>query len=113
AELSVSESTHNAVTALVKGRLLVVHDGDAGATYELAHEILVRGWGTLRDWLDADAEERARRERLAEACAEWQRLGRRNDATWRGPRLVEAVALDRSNLTALELEFIQASVGVN
>jgi formylglycine-generating enzyme required for sulfatase activity len=109
-ELSVSDSTHNAVTALVKGRLLVVHDGEAGATYELAHEVLVRGWDTLRDWLDADAEERARRERLSEACAEWQRLGRRADATWRGPRLAEAVALDQTNLTALEREFIAASL---
>jgi formylglycine-generating enzyme required for sulfatase activity len=110
AELSVSDSTHSAVTALVKGRLLVVHDGEAGAAYELAHEVLVRGWGTLRDWLDADAEERARRERLSEACTEWQRLGRRSDATWRGPRLAEAIALDQTNLTALEREFVAASL---
>jgi formylglycine-generating enzyme required for sulfatase activity len=110
AELSVSEGTQGAVTALVKGRLLVVHDGEAGATYELAHEVLVRGWGTLRDWLDADAEDRARRERLAEACSEWQRLDRRGDATWRGPRLAEALALDPTNLTAIERAFIAASV---
>jgi formylglycine-generating enzyme required for sulfatase activity len=111
AELSVSEGTQGAVTALVKGRLLVVHDGEAGATYEIAHEVLVRGWGTLRAWLDADAEDRARRERLAGACAEWQRLGRRPDATWRGPRLIEALALDQSNLIPLEREFVSASVG--
>jgi hypothetical protein len=110
AELAVSEGTQGAVTALVNGRLLVVHDGEGGATYELAHEVLVRGWGTLRDWLDADAEDRARRERLAEACAEWQRLGRRADATWRGPRLAEALALDATNLTPIERAFIAASV---
>ena len=109
AELSVSDGTQGAVMALVKGRLLVVHDGEAGATYELAHEVLVRGWGTLRDWLDADAEDRARRERLAEACAEWQRLGRPSDVTWRGPRLAEALALDPTNLTVIEREFIAAS----
>ena len=109
AELSVSDGTQGAVTALVNGRLLVVHDGETGPSFELAHEVLVRGWGTLRDWLDADADDRARRERLAEACAEWQRLGRRTDATWRGPRLVEAVALDPTNLTPLEREFITAS----
>jgi eukaryotic-like serine/threonine-protein kinase len=111
AELAVSDGTQGAVTALVKGRLLVVHDGEAGATYELAHEVLVRGWGTLRDWLDADAEDRARRERLGEACAEWQRLARRADATWRGPRLAEALALDPANLTPVERAFIAASVG--
>ena len=109
AELSVSDSTQGAVTALVNGRLVVVHDGEAGATYELAHEVLVRGWGTLRDWLDADADDRARRERLALACAEWQRLGRRADATWRGPRLAEALALDPTNLTPNERAFVAAS----
>ncbi|MEO8698585.1 MAG: protein kinase [Kofleriaceae bacterium] len=110
AELSVSEGTKVALDALVKGRLLVVHDGDDGATFELAHEILVRGWGTLRDWLDADAEERARRERVAAAAAEWHRAGRRNDATWRGPQLLEARTLDITNLTALERDFIRASI---
>jgi len=109
AELSVSEGTQAAVTALVRGRLLVVHDGEAGATYALAHEVLVRGWGTLRDWLDADADDRARRERLAEACGEWHRLGRPSDATWRGPRLAEALALDPTNLTAIERAFVAAS----
>ncbi len=110
AELSVSENTKAAVAGLVKGRLLVVHDGEDGPTYELAHEVLVRGWGTLRDWLDADAEERARRERLSEACAEWKRLGRRGDATWRGTQLAEGLALDPANLTAIERDFIAASV---
>jgi eukaryotic-like serine/threonine-protein kinase len=110
AELAVSESSQGAVTALVNGRLLVVHDGEAGAAYELAHEVLLRGWHTLRDWLDADVEDRARRERLAVACAEWQRLGRRPDATWRGPRLAEAIALDPTNLTAVEREFVAASL---
>ncbi|HEU0030163.1 MAG TPA: bifunctional serine/threonine-protein kinase/formylglycine-generating enzyme family protein [Kofleriaceae bacterium] len=109
-ELSVGEGTRVALDALVKGRLLVVHDGDDGATYELAHEVLVRGWGTLREWLDADADDRARRERVAAAAAEWQRVGKRSDLTWRGPRLVEAKRLELAALTALERDFIHASV---
>jgi formylglycine-generating enzyme required for sulfatase activity len=113
AELSVSDGTKAAVTALVAGRLVVVHDGETGATYELAHEVLIRGWGTLRSWLDADAADRARRERLALACAEWQRVGQRSDATWRGPRLAEAAALDPTNLTPLERAFIAASQRAN
>jgi formylglycine-generating enzyme required for sulfatase activity len=110
AELSVSASTKDALAALVKGRLLVVHDDENGATFELAHEVLVRGWGTLRAWLDDDAEDRARRERLAQACSEWQRVGKRPEATLRGGRLTEALALDRSNLTELERELVTASV---
>ncbi|MDQ3370468.1 MAG: serine/threonine-protein kinase, partial [Myxococcota bacterium] len=110
AELDVSAGARVALDALVKGRLLVVHHGDDGTTYEVAHEVLVHGWGTLREWLDNDAEDRARRERLAAATAEWLKHGKRSDLTWRGPRLVEARALDRTNLTALEHDFIAASV---
>ena len=110
AELDVSAGTQTALDALVRGRLLVVHHGDEGTTYEVAHEVLVHGWGTLREWLDDDAEDRARRERLAAAAAEWTRNGRRADLTYRGPRLVEARALDTSNLTEREREFIAASV---
>ena len=108
-ELSVGTGTRAALDALVKGRLLVVHDGEAGATFELAHEVMVRGWGTLRDWLDADAEAQVRRERLAEAAAEWQRIGHRNDATWRGSQLAEALGLEQADLTVLEREFVAAS----
>jgi hypothetical protein len=35
--------------------------------------------------------------------------GRRNDATWRGPRLAEALALDPTHLTPAERAFIAAS----
>lgn len=110
AELDVSTGTKSALDALVKGRLLVVHQGDEGTTYEVAHEVLVHGWGTLREWLDADAEDRARRERLAAAAAEWEKNRRRADLTYRGPRLVEARALDDTNLTPLEQAFITASL---
>ena len=110
AELSVGEGTRIALDALVKGRLLVVHDGEEGATFELAHEVLVNGWGTLREWLDADAEDRARRERVAAAAADWNRAGRRGDMTFRGQRLTEARALDVATLTELERDFIVASL---
>jgi eukaryotic-like serine/threonine-protein kinase len=110
AELDVSAGTKVALDALVKGRLLVVHHGDEGTTYEVAHEVLVNGWGTLREWLDDDAEDRARRERLAAAATEWEKTKRRGDLTFRGPRLVEARALDATNLTQLEHAFIAASV---
>ncbi len=109
-ELRVSEGTRAALDALVAGRLLVVHHGDDGTTYELAHEVLVQGWGTLREWLDNDAEDRARRERIAIASAEWTKHGRRGDLTWRGPRLAEAATHDVTELTAVERAFIAASV---
>lgn len=111
AELAIGEGARVALDELVRGRLVVAYDGEEGSTYELAHEVLIRGWATLRDWLDADTEDRARRERVAAAANEWQRAGRRRDQTWFGPRLAEARALDEAELTALEREFIAASVG--
>jgi formylglycine-generating enzyme required for sulfatase activity len=109
AEVSTSDESRAALDALVDGRLLVVHQGDDGTTYELAHEILVHGWGTLREWLDDDAGARERGERLSVAAAEWSTQRRRADLTWRGPRLTAARALDPAQLTSLELEFIAAS----
>jgi len=108
-ELVVGDSPRAALDALVKGRLVVVHDGEPEPVYELAHECLLTGWTTLRQWLDADTAGRATRERLAAASAEWVRLGRRGDAVWEGRRLHEAIALDPASLSADDLAFLAAS----
>src|SRR5690606_17853750 len=72
-----------ALEALVRGRLVVARDRIEGApSYELAHEALIRSWGTLRDWLDAAAGQHAVRNRLLASAAEWQRLERRSDLLW-------------------------------
>ena len=114
AELAVrpdhAERVGRALRELVRGRLVTVRDGDRGAVYELAHEVLLRGWDTLVDWLQESAGERASRERLVAAAVEWARVGRRADAALRGPRLAEALALDPDGLPALERELIAASV---
>jgi formylglycine-generating enzyme required for sulfatase activity len=110
-ELAVEDATRTVLDALVKGRLVVVHDGEPEAVYELAHECLLTGWPTLRQWLDADSAGRAVRERLSAAAAEWVRLGRRSDATWQGKRLYEAGTLDADSLGPDERAFIAASRG--
>jgi formylglycine-generating enzyme required for sulfatase activity len=110
AELVTDDAGRAVLEALVRGRLLVIHD-DAGAPlYELAHEVLVTGWATLREWLELDAERRAQRERLSAAAHEWRRLGQPREATWRGRQLDEARALSATELTPLELDFVRASV---
>ncbi len=65
-----------ALDALVRGRLVVARDGDDDATYELAHEALLDGWQTLRAWHERSRDDRAARERLERAAADWARLGR-------------------------------------
>jgi formylglycine-generating enzyme required for sulfatase activity len=99
-----------ALDALVDGRLVVVRDGgDGGAACELAHEALIDGWGSLRDWLAGAAEDRRIRERLETAAAEWQRLGNSRDALWHGRQLHEASRVDTAQLGQREAVFLASS----
>lgn len=97
-----------ALEALVRGRLVVARDRIEGApSYELAHEALIRSWGTLRDWLDAAAGQHAVRNRLLASAAEWQRLDRRSDLLWSRTQLDEAREL--TELAPLEHAFLARS----
>ena len=108
AELGAADpAVRSALDALVRGRLLVAHDSEDGSGYELAHEVLVQGWGTLRRWLAEDAQGRAQRERVAAAAKEWEQLGRPSDALWSARRLAETEALDE--LAPAEQAFLTAS----
>ncbi|WP_437874494.1 nSTAND1 domain-containing NTPase [Sorangium sp. So ce513] len=100
-----------ALDALVRGRLLVAREAEAGeqSAYELAHEALVHGWDTLRGWLSGDAERRAVAHRLERAAAEWDRLGRAAEALWSERQLGEARAVDPTALGPREAAFLSAS----
>ncbi|QRK06879.1 SUMF1/EgtB/PvdO family nonheme iron enzyme [Archangium violaceum] len=106
------EEARVALEALVHGRLVVAREaaGEQGtATYELAHEALVRGWDTLRGWLAGSEEQRVLRQRLERACAEWQRLGGTNELLWSGRQLEEAERLDEESLSPAEASFLRDS----
>ena len=94
--------------ALVRGRLVVARETDAGPVYEIAHEALIESWSTLRGWIDEDAGTRVARERLAAAVAEWERTGRASDALWSDRRLAE-LSLDRHDMAERERRFVAAS----
>lgn len=98
-----------ALETLVRGRLLVVRDTADGAAYEVAHEALIRGWGTLGKWLEENAESRAAKQRLEQAAAEWRRLGRTDEALWSPAQLVEITQIDPADVSEKEQEFVQAS----
>jgi hypothetical protein len=72
-----------ALDALVGARLVVAREVEGESTFELVHEALIAGWGTLRDW-------------LAGAVAENRRLLRQN-----GERLVAKVRLLMVGLLAI------------
>lgn len=101
-------SVREVLEVLVKGRLLVARDTAEGPAYEVAHEALIKGWGTLRTWLEEYAESRAVRQRLEQATAEWRRLGRSREALWGARQITETEILDPAEIGPREREFLSA-----
>lgn len=95
--------------ALVQGRLVVARETPEGSAVELAHEALLRGWGTLSQWLAADAGARVVRERVVAARVEWERLARGRESLWGARQLAEADALDPAALAPADAGFLRAS----
>jgi formylglycine-generating enzyme required for sulfatase activity len=109
-ELDAGEpSARVALDALVRGRLLVAREADGETTYEVAHEALPRGWGTLREWLDSDGGKRQVRERVESAAAEWVRLERNLEALWSERQLAEARDVDGDEVSSRGAEFLESS----
>jgi formylglycine-generating enzyme required for sulfatase activity len=107
--IDTSQEARTALRTLVQGRLLHARTVAGQASYEIAHEALITNWGTLRNWLDEDVGQRALRQRLELAGAEWERLGRADDQLWRGRLLDEAETIEVTALEAREQDFLRAS----
>jgi formylglycine-generating enzyme required for sulfatase activity len=93
---------------LTDARLITTEQDSA----EVAHEALIREWGTLRKWLDEDRESLRIHRHLAESAQEWKRGGSETSELYRGARLKqmqEWIKEHRSDLSPIELEFLKAS----
>jgi serine/threonine protein kinase/formylglycine-generating enzyme required for sulfatase activity len=99
----------NVLEMLVRGRLLVARETPEGSAYEVAHEALIKGWGTLKRWLDENAERRAVKHRLEQATQEWNRLHKSKDALWSAKQMVELALLEPEDYSPKEIEFVEAS----
>ena len=108
-ELVVGDQLQEAaLEALVHGRLVVVREAQDGAVYEIAHEALIRNWGTLQRWIADEREVREIRNRLELAALEWQRLGSARIGLWTGDQLAEGASLELDSLRPRELAFLAA-----
>ena len=108
-ELPRTPAARQALEVLVKARLLVARDTGEGATYEVAHEALLKGWDSLRRWLEDHAERRAAKQRLETAATEWARLGKSREALWSKLQITDAELLEEGDITPREAEFLSAS----
>ncbi|GMT99749.1 hypothetical protein KH5H1_38690 [Corallococcus caeni] len=98
-----------ALRVLVEGRLLHTRTVNGLPRWEIAHESLIRSWGTLRDWLDDDIGHRVLRKRVEAASAEWDRLRRASEALWGQRQLDEVRLLEPATLGSREQAFLRAS----
>ncbi len=103
-----SPEAREAMRALVKARLVVARETSAGGVYEIAHEVLVRGWDTLSDWLAEDADVQRVKARLGAAVREWEHLGRSREGLWSGKQLQQASEVAPARLSPLERDFLRS-----
>ncbi|HEY5947571.1 MAG TPA: SUMF1/EgtB/PvdO family nonheme iron enzyme [Kofleriaceae bacterium] len=96
-----------ALEVLVRGRVVVANDAQQGA-YEIAHEALLESWATLQDWLQRGAADHAIRQRVGQAAAVWESMGRPADLLWGRRQLAETKTLEREDMPPREAAFLAA-----
>jgi WD40 repeat protein/transcriptional regulator with XRE-family HTH domain len=102
------------IEQFTRHRLLTL-DRDAisgGITIELAHEMLITEWQTLRDWLDHHEQALITHRQLAQAIHDWQRSGNEPSYLARGIRLAQFTELAdhaQISLNRVEQTFLMAS----
>ena len=97
---------------LADARLVVTGGDESGQeSAELVHEALIRTWGRLRQWLEADQSFHQWQERLRTSMLQWQRSEHDEGALLRGVLLSEArqwTAQRWNSLSAAQQAYIQA-----
>jgi formylglycine-generating enzyme required for sulfatase activity len=105
------EVTEKVLKILADARLVTMEQDSA----EVAHEALIREWGTLRKWLDEDRDSLRLHRHLTESAGEWQRHGRERGELYPGARLKQLqdwLKEHGDQLSPLEKEFVKASQNV-
>ncbi|MEO1339075.1 MAG: hypothetical protein AAFV29_25755, partial [Myxococcota bacterium] len=98
-----------ALETLVRGRLITALQRDGERAFQLAHEVLIRSWPTLQDWLAESDEQRRDQERLTRATRDWIRRGEPVDALWSSQRLREHAPSTSSQVSDDEYRFLKSS----
>jgi len=111
AQTKEQDSVAKVLKTLTDARLVTTEQDSA----EVAHEALIREWGTLRKWLDEDRESLRTHRHLTESAEEWQRRGKEASELYRGSRLKQLQGWLKEHsdaISPLEREFIKASQNI-
>jgi hypothetical protein len=77
---------------LINERLLTSDlDENGVAQISLAHEVIIKAWKRLADWVDESMEDLLTRRRVEEAAREWDRSSRDESLLFRGVQLEKAL----------------------
>lgn len=77
---------------LIQERLLTSDkDENDVVQVNLAHEVIIKAWKRLADWVDESMEDLLTRRRVEEAAREWERSGRDESLLYRGVQLQKAL----------------------
>jgi WD40 repeat protein len=111
----VGEDNWNLVSYLAgyQARLVVTGRQEQEDTVEVVHEALIREWGTLREWINANRQFRTWQERLKVALREWKNNNHDSGGLLRGTPLSVAEDWLRQRareMTQEEQNYILASV---
>ncbi|AFY56485.1 WD40 repeat-containing protein [Rivularia sp. PCC 7116] len=95
-----AELVEKTLAAFVAVKLIVVGNEDGektelcaksnSITVEVAHEILIRYWNTLRGWLEENRSRLRLQRQVSQAAQLWKQNGENNDFLLQGVRLAEA-----------------------
>jgi class 3 adenylate cyclase/WD40 repeat protein len=103
------EAVQALLERLAEARLVTLGEDTA----EVAHEVLIREWPTLRGWLDEDREGIRLHRQLGAAARLWEMGGRDPSDLYRGTRLAATadwVDLHRQDVNATERSFLDSSL---
>ncbi len=103
------EAVETLLERLAEARLVTLGDDTA----EVAHEVLIREWPTLRGWLEEDREGLRLHRQLGAAARIWDSGGRERSDLYRGARLTAAADWAQhheAGLNATERRFLDTSL---
>jgi WD40 repeat protein/predicted negative regulator of RcsB-dependent stress response/energy-coupling factor transporter ATP-binding protein EcfA2 len=114
------ELVEQVILQLANARLLVTSQGEKNGTkltvVDIAHEVLIRQWQRLRQWLTDNREAMRKERKLEEAALEWQSRGKPEERAFllEGIKLQDAQQFlkdyaDLGLLSTLTQEFIRVS----
>jgi WD40 repeat protein len=113
----VQEANWDLVTQLADARLVVTnrHEFSSSETVEIVHEALIRSWGRLVQWMQADGDFRRWQEQLRAARRQWEQSGQDEGALLQGKPLTDAADWQQkrcTDLSAGDRQFIQQSLAL-